>query len=312
MRSLAFAILLGVVASHSQADQPIEPPRRVDPKPKTDQELIEGIWLIIGLEAGGKAEPEQNYRGNTFTFTRDKATLKEGKHAPIEFAWTLDAAKFPKTIDLTAKNVLIRGIYKFENDDLTLCLSVGPNRPTEFATKPGSESEIFTLKRSRWERHTDKGTGFTVDMPGKAEERKREITTPAGKAITTFQIVRSEEERVSYLVSVTPLPGPLGEKDITATLESAKTALLAEVDRDAKAGTESEKSFKAGPTSGRELSIALELTDSGDKGAARVRLFVSGDRVYGLMVAGTEDGVKAANITRFWSSFRIAGEKKKS
>jgi hypothetical protein len=42
-----------------------------------------------------------------------------------------------------------------------------------------------------------------------------------------------------------------------------------------------------------------------------VRFFVSGDRLYGLMVIGTEEGVKAANVPRFWNSFRI-GEKKKN
>ncbi len=304
MRSLSFALLLGVLVSHAPADQPVEPNRKVDPKAKTDQELIEGTWLIVGLEASGKAEPEQNYRGNSFTFSKDKATLKEGKHAPIDFAWTLDPTRAPKSIDLTAKTVNVRGIYKFDGDELTLCLSIGPNRPAEFATKVGGDTEIFTLKRSRWERYADKATGFTVEMPGKPEERKRETTT--------FQIVKSEAEHVSYLVSVTQLPGPLDEKGTETALDAAKNSLLAEVDSRARATTETEKSFKAGSQTGKEQTLSLDVLDSKDKSAARVRLFVSGDRVYGLMVAGTEEGMKTANTTRFWNSFRIAGEKKKN
>ncbi|MCE9564792.1 MAG: TIGR03067 domain-containing protein [Planctomycetes bacterium] len=311
MRSLAFAALLSILVSHSVADQPAEPNRKVAQKSKSDQELFEGIWLIIGLEANGKAEPEQNYKGNTLTFTKDKATLKEGKHAPIEFGSVLDPSKLPKTIDLMAKAVVIRGIYKFEGEELVLCLSIGANRPTEFATKPGGDTEIFTLKRSRWERHTDKLIGFSVEMPGKPEERKREVTTPAGKATTTIQVVRSEAERVSYLTSVTPFPGPLDEKELAAALEAVKTSLLAEVDSDAKATTESEKDIKIGGQPVKELLIGLEVLDSKDKGAARVRLFASGDRLYGLMVIGTEEGVKAANVSRFWNSFRL-GEKKKN
>jgi len=276
----------------------------VDPKQNSDQYLIEGTWLIVGLEAGGKAEPEQNYRGNTFAISKDKATLREGKHPPIEFTWAIDPTKTPKAIDLTAKHVSLRGIYKFEGDELTLCLGIGPNRPTDFVTKAGGDMETFSLKRSLWERYSDKTFGFGVDLPGKPEERKR--------GDTKFQIVRSEAERASYLVSVTPLPAPVADKELDVALEAAKNALLAEVDSDAKATIETEKTFKAGPQGGKELTISLEVTDSKDKGAARVRLFVSGDRVYGLMVAGTEEGVKSANTGRFWNSFRIAGEKKKN
>jgi uncharacterized protein (TIGR03067 family) len=249
MRSLAFAALLSVLVSHSVADQPTDPNRKVNQKPKTDQELIEGIWLIIGLETNGKTEPEQNHKGNTLTFTKDKATLKEGKHTPIEFVSSIDPAKSPKTIDLTAKTVAIRGIYKFEGEELVLCLSIGANRPTEFATKPGSETEIFTLKRSRWERYSDKAIGFSVEMPGKPEERKHEATM--------FQIVRSEAERVSYLASVTPLPGPLSEKELATAVEATKNSLIAAVDSDAKTTSEAGKDFKAGGQIGKELTIPM-------------------------------------------------------
>jgi len=312
MRSLTFAALLGILVSQSAADQSPIANRKVDQKPKTDQELLEGIWLIIGLEANGKAEPEQNYRGNTLTLTKDKATLKEGKHAPIDFATAIDPSKSPKTIDLTAKAVIIRGIYKFEGDELVLCLSIGANRPTDFTTKVGGDTELFTLKRSRWERYTEKAIGFSVEMPGKPEERKREVKTPVGKATTTLQIVKSDAERVSYITSVTPLPGPLDEKELTTAFASVKEALLAEVDANAKATTEGEKDLKIGGQSVKDLTIGLEALNSKEKGAARVRLFVSSDRVYGLMVVGTEEGVKTANVSRFWNSFRFAVDKKKN
>ena len=281
--------------------------RRTGPEGGLEGEVrrgaVRGTWLIIALEAGGKAEPEANYRGNTLTFTPTKATLKEGKHAPIEFAWALDPTKNPRAIDLTAKAVTIRGIYRFDGDDLTLCLSVGPTRPTEFVTKPGGDSEIFTLKRSRWERYADKATGFTVDLPGKAEERKRDGTT--------VQLVKSEPERVSYLVAVTPLAGPPDEKATEAALDATKVALLTEAAGTAKAAIESERTFKVGLASVRELALTVEV-EGKDKVAARVRLFTAGDRAFGLMVAGTEDGVRTANSGRFWNSFRLAGEKKKN
>ncbi|WP_439629947.1 TIGR03067 domain-containing protein [Gemmata sp.] len=302
MRFASLALLLAGLAS-AVADQPAEPGRRAGSKARTDADLVEGTWLIVGLEAGGKAEPEANYRGNTLTFTKDKATLKEGKHAPIEFAWALDPTKSPGAIDLTAKAVTIRGVYRFDGDDLTLCLSIGPNRPTDFATRAGGDTEVFTLKRSRWERYSDKASGFGVDMPGRPEERKRDATT--------VQVVRSEAERVTYLVAVTPVAGPPEEKAAEAALDATRAALLAEAAGPAKATVESERTFKVGPATVRELTIGLEV-DWKDKVGARVRLFAAGDRAFGLMVAGPEEGVRAANTGRFWNSFRLAGEKKKN
>lgn len=303
MRFVAFTAVLVGLAVGSAAD---EPAPKGDPKARTDPELFQGTWAIVGLETGGKAAPEKNYRGNTFTFAKDKATLREGNFPPIEFALALDPGKAPRTIDLSAKNAAVRGIYKFDGDTLTLCLSIGPNRPVEFATKAGGDTELFTLKRSLWERYSDKTFGYSVDLPGKPEERKRE----AGKVATTLRVVRSETERVWYMVSVTPLPRALDAKEAEAVLAAARNAVVAEVDKDAKAVVESESNFKVPGHSGKELTILLESGEA--KGVIRVRVFVSGERAYGLLVAGSEDSVKAASVGRFWASFRAAGDKKKN
>src|SRR5262249_8215197 len=152
-RCLAFAVALLALAP-TRADQP-EPKAKSQPKGKTDLELIQGTWQIVALEAGGKPEPERNYKWNSFTFSRDKsndkAVLREVGHLPTDFTFKLDPIPTPKTIDLTTKTgITLRGIYKLEGDDLTVCLSVGSSRPTEFATKAGGDTETFTLKRSKW------------------------------------------------------------------------------------------------------------------------------------------------------------------
>src|SRR5262249_20098381 len=158
---------------------------------------IQGTWQIVALEAGGKPEPERNYKWNSFTFSRDKsndkAVLREVGHLPTDFTFKLDPIPTPKTIDLTTKTgITLRGIYKLEGDDLTMCLSVGSSRPTEFATKAGGDTETFTLKRSKWEKYTDRTFGFSVEMPGKPEERVRTTDTPAGMTSTTFLVARSD------------------------------------------------------------------------------------------------------------------------
>lgn len=316
MRTLALAALMAALAAHSPAGEQPAPKGKAEPQPKTDQELIQGNWLIVGLEAGGKQEPEKNYKDNTFTFAKDRATLREKGFPPVDFTFALDPTKTPKAIDLTPTKGggTVRGVYKLDGDDLTLCLSIGGARPTEFATKAGGDTEAFTLKRNRWERYSDKAFGYSVDMPGKPEERKRQATTPAGELTTMLQVVRPEGERVSYLVSVTPLPGKLDEKGTEAALAATRERLAAEVDGGAKATVEADRTFnRGGGQTGRELTLGWEYPGSKEKGSAQVRLFVAGGRLYGLMVAGPEDGVKAAapDVTRFWASFRIAGEKKK-
>lgn len=311
MRCLAFAaVLVGFSCWSTTAGDEPAPKSVIDRKEKTDAELFQGAWAITGLETGGKIEPEKNYRGNTFTFAKDKATLREGLFAPVEFTFTIDPTKSPRTIDLTAKNAVVRGIYKFEGDSLILCLSIGPNRPTEFVTRPGGESELFTMKRSPWERYTDRTFGYSVDLPGKPEERKRDTSVASGKVVTTMQVVRSEMERVTYFVAVTPLPRAFEGKATEAVMEAMRHAVVAEVDKNATAAVESETNFKAGGHTGKELTLALESSES--KGILRARVFVTSERVYGLFTAGGEDSVKAANVGRFWISFRAAGDKKKN
>src|SRR5262249_27015798 len=148
-----------------------------DPKAKKDLDLFQGTWDIVGLETGGKAESEKNYKGNTFRFDKDKATLREGAFPQVEFTFTLDPTKTPKAIDLAGKNnvPVIRGIYKLDGDNLTLSLGIGAARPTEFATKAGGDNEVFLLRRNHWERYADKGNGFSVEMPGRPEERRYDV-----------------------------------------------------------------------------------------------------------------------------------------
>lgn len=283
-------------------------------KAKKDQDLIQGNWDIVGLEAGGKAEEEKNYKGNTFRFDKDKAFLLERNYPPVEFALALDPTRTPKTIDLTAKNAVVRGVYKLDGDNLTLALGVGSARPTDFATKAGGDAEVFHLRRNRWERYAGKGSGFTADLPGKPEERRREADGPDGKVATTFHAVRHEPERVSYVVSVTQLPARPDAGQVAGVWEATRDGLFAAIDPKAKPTVELDKDFKEGKGgggyAGREVWASLESADGKSKEAVRARVFVAGDRAYGLAVYGPDDAVKAANVGRLWVTFRVVPDKK--
>jgi uncharacterized protein (TIGR03067 family) len=310
MRSLCFGLLALVVVAHASGQQPPEP------KAKPDAEAILGTWSIVGLEAGGKATSEKNFRGNVFRFEADKVTLQERGHLQIEFPYTLDPAKTPKTIDLAVAkgSNVIRGIYQLQGDELVLSLSLGGARPTAFATEQGGNAETFTLRRIPWARYADKAATFSVELPGKPEEWVRKSETPAGPATTTFLIARHDVDQVTYLAAVTPLPGKLTGKDVEAMMDSAIDAVAAEVDGAAKHQVESRNVFKAplGYTATREVTGSLELPNTKDKVALRARLFIVGDRLCALAAVGLEEGTRSPNVGRFWNSFRLGDEKKES
>jgi len=304
--SVASAVVFFALGTTSPAQQPASIKAA-----KSDVELIQGAWVIVGLETGGKAESDKNYRGNTFTFSKDKVVLKEGNFPSIEFSLTLDATKSPKTIDLASKYVTLRGIYKLESDDLTLSLGIGAGRPTEFATKTGGETETFTLKRSKWEKYTHPATGFTVEMPGKPEEITREPDT-VGESATTLFVVRSEMERLTYSVSMTSHSSKLTAKQAEMAFEAAVKVALTAVSPDAKA-TETERTTPkgAGGSPAKEFAFTLEFPDVKEKGSARARAFVNGDRLFVLTVIGSEESTKSPSVSRFWGSFRATATKPK-
>ncbi len=306
MRTLVLAIVLVALANATRAQPPDQSPSTT----KTDQELFVGVWSIVGLETGGRPEPDKNYKGNTFTFTKDKAVLRERGFQNIDFNYSIDSTKSPKTIDLKMKGGALKGIYKIDGDDLVMCVSIGGSRPADFATKAGVPAETFTLRRSRWERHTNKSFGFSVEMPGHIEEWTRNIDGVGGPALTTFFVAPHDDEKSMYMLAVTPLPGKLEGKDAEDALQTARKSLIAEVAGMVKVMANPDRDFKANGIDGKELSMTTEIPNSQESGNIRVRLFIVGDQMFGLMVAGPEEIGRSRNVDRFWGSFRKLGAEK--
>lgn len=299
MRLPALAALLCFLCGASLAQQPSD-------SKKTDLEQLQGIWDIVGLESGGKAQPAANYKGNSFYFSKEKARLRESGFSQIEFTLALDPTKSPKTIELTARGNAIHGIYKLDGDDLILTVSLGGMRPPlEFATKVGGDSETFILKRSQWQRYSDKTHGFAIDFPTKHTESKREDSIPSGKATTTIFTSHDDAEKLTFALSVTPIPMPFGMREGDAALDAALKSLVAELEKTGKVKTEQEGKFKqpGGVGPAREFTISWERSNAREKSLIRARLYVVADRVFALTAMGNEEIIKSPNVMRFWNSF---------
>lgn len=116
-----------------------------------EREKFAGSWKLVSLEAEGKDEKEEA----VFTFAEDKITIafKDDKKTAV---FKLDPSAKPPAIDIIPedgpeKGKTIKGIYVFEGEKLKLCAASrsDKDRPTDFATKKGSGSILFVLRKGK-------------------------------------------------------------------------------------------------------------------------------------------------------------------
>lgn len=117
---------------------------------RKDDKPLEGEWVVVQNLSDGKiAEPRDD---EVILFQDNKMiALREGK-VMEEMTFSLDATKAPRTIDITGKKGAMIGIYHAEGETLKLCLARvtekgPPERPREFASLPGREHALLTLRR---------------------------------------------------------------------------------------------------------------------------------------------------------------------
>jgi len=117
------------------------------PVPAAEHPLV-GEWVVDSHVASGKPLPRFGMVERV-TITRDRWKVK--KESEFESYLSLDGAKDPPQIDVWLPDqdgeVRCRGIYRLEGDTLTVCYTLGPDRPTKFESLPKSGVYLLTLKR---------------------------------------------------------------------------------------------------------------------------------------------------------------------
>jgi uncharacterized protein (TIGR03067 family) len=127
----------------------------------TSSSSIEGTYVLVGMEAGGKPVPDEHVKkeseaDRTIKITADK--MMKGKEDPTTYK--VDNSKTPHEIDmmtkgLTGKEEKMYGIYKLEGDKLTICLAPSDkpeDRPKEFKTSADPKAKpsmIMTLEKKK-------------------------------------------------------------------------------------------------------------------------------------------------------------------
>jgi uncharacterized protein (TIGR03067 family) len=139
---VAIAVLLG-------AGQP----KKTEAKRPSDE--LQGGWSMVLLFVSGDETPAEQAKSGELVIEDDVYRSKLG--ATVETStFKIDATKSPKAIDFTytsgfLKGKTVKGIYKIDGDDLTICRGLSPEtiRPDEFAAPEDSSLLLVTWKRSK-------------------------------------------------------------------------------------------------------------------------------------------------------------------
>jgi len=122
---------------------------------KSDLDALQGVWRVVSGEMQGQPLPAEEIKemNGQLTIKGNNVTWKSSKDEDTGTI-TLDPAKKPKHIDITAKNLgngkTVKGIYELNGDEFKVCMDPDSSeRPSDFKTKEGSGAMVLVFKRAK-------------------------------------------------------------------------------------------------------------------------------------------------------------------
>lgn len=147
--TLFCGLMVGMLGSRSRAAEE-------GPVVKEELARLQGTWQLVYAETEGKATPGERVRTVRVEVKGNSHSVYIGDQRVVhDVSFTMDPTAMPKTTDDTIndgpeKGKQIHGIYELEGDTLASCVAkVGQERPTKFATTPGSGHTLRVFKRVR-------------------------------------------------------------------------------------------------------------------------------------------------------------------
>lgn len=125
---------------------------------KGDLKKIQGEWIVVAMEKGGKKASKEHIQDLRISFKSDvmtfSSTKKNDTRKPPEFLVRLDPSKKPAAFDVVALQGLLQGmtgfgIYQIKGDEFTFVMpdQVGEDPPKGFTQDTMGDCTMYTLKR---------------------------------------------------------------------------------------------------------------------------------------------------------------------
>lgn len=124
-----------------------------------DKAALKGKWQPTASESGGNKDDQADFKQFRLVFEGDRFTVTKGGEPHMKGTFKLDPSQTPKRIDMTiedgadgdSKGKSLAGIYELKDDELKWCFVPpdGGERPTGFASQPGTSQILATLKREK-------------------------------------------------------------------------------------------------------------------------------------------------------------------
>jgi len=120
-----------------------------DDPAKKEQTQLQGAWIVVSAERGGKALDE--LKDSRVKVEGDKLTITVASKKKEETArFKLNPTTKPKQIDILEGQTAALGIYSLEGDTLTICWTKGgKERPTALTTKDQPTWMMVVFKREK-------------------------------------------------------------------------------------------------------------------------------------------------------------------
>jgi RNA polymerase sigma factor (sigma-70 family) len=149
--SLLFAALLTPWLGCLSYDALRAPPVAVvQAEARSDLDGLHGDWQVVAVEQDGRVLSRDQFPFTSLKIRDDTIVHEGGPHRLLKVRFRLHPGQQPKALDMESEGYhgdIYNAIYALEGDTLTICRPDTATRPTEFASKPGSNILLYTAKR---------------------------------------------------------------------------------------------------------------------------------------------------------------------